>query len=235
MSLLLRCRQRQLPRMLERPICPRHRKRPVNSARLHRRPASVYSTHAKRSFVPAADSFDADDNASSVRLGAYIALWFLFSCVFNIVNKLTLNAFPMPLFISTWQLLASSMFMVVLWVTKLHPAPTLPPGVVRSLLPVAFCHSIGHVAACVSFTKMAVSFTHIVKASEPVFTVALSGPILGAVPAWLPLPQLSCELEKHSQHRNHNDGFIASTSFSRGLICAYSLQGLPTLARLCAP
>ena len=38
---------------------------------------------------------------------------------------------------------------------------------------------VGHVAACVSFSQMAVSFTHIVKASEPVLSVALSGPLLG--------------------------------------------------------
>ena len=38
---------------------------------------------------------------------------------------------------------------------------------------------VGHVAACVSFSQMAVSFTHIIKASEPVLSVALSGPLLG--------------------------------------------------------
>lgn len=185
MNLLQRCSQRQLPCKLQRTLCAGQSSRARPSLRLHKWPASVSSRHAERCIVSSADSFDADGDASSLRLGAYISSWFFFSCVFNIVNKLTLNAFPMPLFISTWQLMASSMFMVVLWCTKTHPTPTLDgvrglsPGVLRSLLPVAFCHSIGHVAACVSFTKMAVSFTHIVKASEPVFTVLLSGPVLG--------------------------------------------------------
>lgn len=34
-------------------------------------------------------------------------------------------------------------------------------------------------SACVSFSQMAVSFAHIVKAAEPVLSVALSGPLLG--------------------------------------------------------
>lgn len=106
-----------------------------------------------------------DGSSTSVRLGSYVALWFGTSCVFNILNKLTLNVFPMPLFISTWQLVASSMFMVCLWSTGSHPKPTLPPRFLFHLLPVALFHTIGHIAACVSFTKMAVSFTHVVKAS----------------------------------------------------------------------
>lgn len=116
---------------------------------------------------------------SSVRLGAYIAAWYLFSVGFTILNKLTLNAFPMPLLLSSFQLLASSAIMCVLWGFRIHPVPTLPPGFLKSLLPVAFFHSVGHVAACISFCKMSVSFTHVVKASEPVFTVGLSGPMLG--------------------------------------------------------
>lgn len=52
-------------------------------------------------------------------------------------------------------------------------------SLILALLPVALFHTIGHVTACVSFSQMAVSFAHIVKAAEPVFSVALSGPLLG--------------------------------------------------------
>lgn len=113
--------------------------------------------------------------SNTSRLAGYFFLWYSFNIVFNIVNKATLNAFPMPWFIATWQLAASGLFMCLLWATKIHPVPSLPRGFWKALLPVAFFHTIGHVAACVSFSKMAVSFTHIIKASEPVFTVALSG------------------------------------------------------------
>ena len=116
-----------------------------------------------------------DSSSNNGRLAAYFVLWYSFNVVFNILNKATLNIFPMPWFIGTWQLAASGLFMSFLWLFKIHPIPKLPRGFFKSLLPVAFFHTIGHVAACVSFSKLAVSFTHVIKASEPVFTVALSG------------------------------------------------------------
>lgn len=40
-------------------------------------------------------------------------------------------------------------------------------------------HTIGHVAATVSMSKVAVSFTHIIKSGEPAFSVLVSRFILG--------------------------------------------------------
>ncbi|KAG1674390.1 hypothetical protein FOA52_012916 [Chlamydomonas sp. UWO 241] len=114
------------------------------------------------------------------KIPAYIVMWYVFNIVFNIVNKSALNAFPMPWFISTLQLGASAAFMVFLWVTRLQPVPKVDKGLFLALLPVGLFHTIGHVSACVSFSQMSVSFTHIVKAAEPVLSVALSGPLLGA-------------------------------------------------------
>jgi solute carrier family 35, member E1 len=150
----------------------------------------------------ASGSLDANGSASSLRLSSYVALWFGTSCVFNIINKLTLQVFPMPLFLSAWQLAASSMFMVSLWVLGLHPKPNLPPRFLFHLLPVALFHTVGHVAACVSFTKMAVSFTHVVKSSEPVFTVGLSTKLLGV---WCALLlALNYNLHNRPLHRVSN-------------------------------
>ncbi|VAI75290.1 unnamed protein product [Triticum turgidum subsp. durum] len=44
---------------------------------------------------------------------------------------------------------------------------------------VAVAHTIGHVAATVSMSKVAVSFTHIIKSAEPAFSVLVSRFILG--------------------------------------------------------
>ena len=57
---------------------------------------------------------------------------------------------------------------VVLWITKLQPVPRVSGKLVKALLPVALFHTVGHVAACVSFSLMAISFSHIVKSTEPV-------------------------------------------------------------------
>ncbi|GIL88382.1 hypothetical protein Vretifemale_16351 [Volvox reticuliferus] len=79
---------------------------------------------------------------------------------------------------------ASGLFMVVLWLTRLHPTPSVDAKFFAALLPVALFHTVGHIAAVVSFSQMAVSFAHIVKSAEPVFSVALSGPLLGVSYPW---------------------------------------------------
>lgn len=51
-------------------------------------------------------------------------------------------------------------------------------------------HTIGHVAATVSMSKVAVSFTHIIKSAEPAFSVIVSRFFLGEtfpVPVYLSL------------------------------------------------
>jgi len=57
-------------------------------------------------------------------------------------------------------------------------------------LQVAVAHTIGHVAATVSMSKVAVSFTHIIKSGEPAFSVLVSRFLLGEtfpVPVYLSL------------------------------------------------
>jgi solute carrier family 35 protein E1 len=105
--------------------------------------------------------------------------WYAFNIVFNILNKSMLNVFPAPWFIAAFQLGASALFMCILWALKLHPAPQVSMRLFRLLLPVAFFHTVGHVSACVSFSQMAVSFTHVIKAAEPVMSVVLAQVILG--------------------------------------------------------
>ena len=132
----------------------------------HRRGRLLRACAAQASIDPAPRA------SSAPRLAVYFALWYVFSVAFNIINKTCLTLFPMPWLISTWQLGASGLFVSFLWLTGLHPRPVLPRGVWKALLPVAFFHSIGHVAACVSFSKMAVSFTHVVKVRPQSCSVA---------------------------------------------------------------
>ena len=46
----------------------------------------------------------APPTTNAIKLALYVALWYGTSILFNIVNKQTLNAFPMPYAIATWQL-----------------------------------------------------------------------------------------------------------------------------------
>lgn len=66
---------------------------------------------------------------------------------------------------------------------SLHPLPTQ----ISSVYPLAIIHVLGNVLTNVSLGKVAVSFTHTVKAMEPFFSVIMSAIFLGSVP---PVPVL---------------------------------------------
>ncbi|MVG17328.1 hypothetical protein EF849_23160, partial [Aeromonas jandaei] len=92
--------------------------------------------------------------------GIYFATWWALNVVFNIYNKKVLNAFAFPWLTSTLSLACGSLMMLVSWATRIAE--------------VAVAHTIGHVAATVSMSKVAVSFTHIIKSGEPAFSVLVS-------------------------------------------------------------
>ncbi|CAI0437122.1 unnamed protein product [Linum tenue] len=98
--------------------------------------------------------------ARKAKIGVYFATWWALNVVFNIYNKKVLNAFPYPWLTSTLSLACGSLMMLISWV--------------------AVAHTIGHVAATVSMSKVAVSFTHIIKSESFPAGVYLSLlPIIG--------------------------------------------------------
>uniref|UniRef100_A0A7N0TY50 Sugar phosphate transporter domain-containing protein n=1 Tax=Kalanchoe fedtschenkoi TaxID=63787 RepID=A0A7N0TY50_KALFE len=117
--------------------------------------------------------------AWKAKIGVYFATWWALNVVFNIYNKKVLNAFPYPWLTSTLSLAAGSLIMIISWATKLAEAPKTDFEFWKTLLPVAVAHTIGHVAATVSMSKVAVSFTHIIKSGEPAFSVLVSRFLLG--------------------------------------------------------
>ena len=75
----------------------------------------------------------------------------------------------------------------MLWSLKLQPCPKISKPFIIALLGPALFHTIGHISACVSFSKVAVSFTHVIKSAEPVFSVMFSS-VLGdkyPIQVWL--------------------------------------------------
>ncbi|KAK9689151.1 hypothetical protein RND81_09G038800 [Saponaria officinalis] len=117
--------------------------------------------------------------AKKVKIGIYFATWWGLNVVFNIYNKKVLNAYPYPWLTSTLSLAMGSFIMLVSWVSKIVDPPSTDFDFWKALFPVALAHSIGHVAATVSMSKVAVSFTHIIKSAEPAFSVLVSRFFLG--------------------------------------------------------
>lgn len=73
------------------------------------------------------------------------------------------------------------LYVLPLWLSGLRKAPKLAKGSLKPLSLLAFLHMLAHITAVLSLNAGAVSFTHIVKACEPVFTALFSALILGQV------------------------------------------------------
>ncbi|KAK4746403.1 hypothetical protein SAY87_012715 [Trapa incisa] len=123
--------------------------------------------------------------AQKFKIGIYFATWWALNVVFNIYNKKVLNAFPYPWLTSTLSLAAGSLMMLISWATRVAETPKVDLEFWKMLLPVAVAHTIGHVAATVSMSKVAVSFTHIIKSGQPAFSVLVARLLLGQT---FPLP-----------------------------------------------
>ncbi|KAI3828303.1 hypothetical protein L1987_02403 [Smallanthus sonchifolius] len=153
--------------------------------------------------------------ARKVKIGFYFATWWFLNVIFNIYNKKVLNAFPFPWLTSTLSLAAGSLIMLVSWATKVAEAPNTDLEFWKSLFPVALAHTIGHVAATVSMSKVAVSFTHIIKSGEPAFSVLVSRFILGEtfpMPVYLSLVPIigGCGLAALTELNFNMTGFMGA-------------------------
>ncbi|KAL1195488.1 Xylulose 5-phosphate/phosphate translocator [Cardamine amara subsp. amara] len=128
-----------------------------------------------------------EKKAKTLQLGIVFGLWYFQNIVFNIFNKKALNVFPFPWLLASFQLFAGSIWMLILWSLKLYPSPKISKPFIIALLGPALFHTIGHISACVSFSKVAVSFTHVIKSAEPVFSVVFSSLLGDSYPlaVWL--------------------------------------------------
>lgn len=155
------------------------------------------------------------ETAQKIKIGIYFATWWTLNVIFNIYNKKVLNAFPFPWLTSTLSLAAGSLLMLISWATKIAEPPKTDIDFWKTLFPVALAHTIGHVAATVSMSKVAVSFTHIIKSGEPAFSVLVSRFLLGEtfpLPAYLSLLPIigGCALSAISELNFNMTGFMGA-------------------------
>ena len=150
------------------------------SARAHaRRPTAAATATAavtsERSPVP----------VKTLILGVLFAGWYACNIVFNICNKQVLGAYPFPLTSTLWQFAAGVAFMALLQITGIHRLnkDSLSMESLKAIAPLAIVHTLGNVLTNVSLGKVAVSFTHTIKAMEPFLSVLLSSLFLGDVPS----------------------------------------------------
>lgn len=131
----------------------------------------------------------AGDSGSTLKetltVGSYFALWYLFNIAYNIYNKQALNVLDFPWTVAAIQMATGILYFVPMWLTGARKAPKLSAADLKTLFPIALCHTGVHVGAVIALGAGAVSFAHIVKASEPVVTCVMNAVLLGQL---LPLP-----------------------------------------------
>jgi len=131
-----------------------------------------------------ADEADNDSKklTKTLLLGSLFGLWYLFNTFFNIYNKKVLKAFPCPITITNFQFAVGTVVVLLMWSTRLYKSPKVTSSQLLAVLPLACVHTLGNLFTNMSLGKVAVSFTHTIKAMEPFFSVLLSALFLGEVP-----------------------------------------------------
>ena len=114
------------------------------------------------------------DRFRIARLTALFGLWYFLNVAYNIGNKLVLTAFPMPWTAATWELFFGFPYVFLLWTSGIRKAPKLSWKAIRLLAPSGFFLAGTHVGGVISFGAGAISFTHVIKATEPVWSALIS-------------------------------------------------------------
>uniref|UniRef100_A0A453AP79 Sugar phosphate transporter domain-containing protein n=1 Tax=Aegilops tauschii subsp. strangulata TaxID=200361 RepID=A0A453AP79_AEGTS len=102
----------------------------------------------------------------TLQLGAMILVLCLLNIYFNIYNKPVQRVFPFPYTITTFHFAFGSFFITLMWLLNLHPKPRLSLQQYAKILPLALIHMMAIVFANMSLGKVAVSFTHTIKAGN---------------------------------------------------------------------
>ena len=137
--------------------------------------------------VSAAASFEISQEAKKTALlGVLFGGWYAFNIVFNIYNKQVLKAFPYPWHCTMFQFMGGCVLIALMWGLNLVERPkkeVFSTENLKMVLPLAMIHTLGNLLTNISLGKVAVSFTHTIKAMEPFFSVLFSYLFLGATPS----------------------------------------------------
>lgn len=123
-----------------------------------------------------------------LELFSYLSIWYALSAVYNIYNKKALNILNLPWFVATVQMGTGLLLFIPMWIFKIRESPAQNFGqlieVFGYMKSVAFFQTLTHISGVIALGSGAVSFTQVVKASEPVFTAVISAVFLKQYLAW---------------------------------------------------
>ncbi|CAM9863362.1 unnamed protein product [Ectocarpus sp. 12 AP-2014] len=134
-----------------------------------------------RASAAAAVAKSPDAKPPSSGVGSLVVLfimWYGFNAYYNISNKMVVSTWFFPYTCAFLQTVIGLVYLIPMWASGMQKVPKLTMEDVIKLLPISILHAGGHLAAVLSMSAGAVSFTHIIKASEPVASTVI-GPFFG--------------------------------------------------------
>ncbi|KAF7819555.1 phosphoenolpyruvate/phosphate translocator 2, chloroplastic-like [Senna tora] len=137
--------------------------------------------------VPEAQGDESEKRNAMIRtlqLASMFGIWYLLNICFNIYNKQVLKVYPFPATVTAFQFGYTTLMIILIWTFNLHSRPKISRPQLKAIFPLAVAHTIGNLLTNISIGKVAVSFTHTIKALEPLFTVVLSSLFLGEQPTF---------------------------------------------------
>ncbi|XP_010037556.2 triose phosphate/phosphate translocator, non-green plastid, chloroplastic [Eucalyptus grandis] len=148
------------------------------------REARSRSREARATSVPeaAGDGEKSGSVARTLELGLLFGFWYLFNIYFNIYNKQVLKVYHYPATVTMVQFAVGSVLVLFMWTFNLYKRPNVSRSQLVAIVPLAVVHTLGNLFTNMSLGKVAVSFTHTIKAMEPFFSVILSAMFLAEIP-----------------------------------------------------
>lgn len=121
----------------------------------------------------------------TLQLAAMFGIWYLLNIYYNINNKQVLKVFTFPATVTACQFGCGTLLILFMWGFRLHPIPKISKSQFTAIFSLAAIHTLGNLLTNISLGRVAVSFTHTIKAMEPFFTVLLSALFLAERPSLL--------------------------------------------------
>ena len=139
--------------------------------------SSKYSP-TKSGVIIITDNQNVAETRKKIKLASYFVLWYAVTLIYSTVNKIVLNQLPLPVTLGVAQLFLGIPVFLPLWLLN---RPKATKEELNAIAKISTMHGLGNVVSVVSLGAGAVSFTHVIKAAEPVFAAALSVIFLGNV------------------------------------------------------
>jgi len=110
-------------------------------------------------------------SVGAAALASGFFFWYAANVSFNVVNKHAVGLFPHAWTVSVVQLATVVMCSALGWASGAIGSPfkSMGKGFLWRLMPAALFHAVGNGLTCVAFSWGSVSFTHVIKTSEPIW------------------------------------------------------------------